>query len=369
MNRSHLRRISREQLINKSFLRKQTETTDLETNENIIPEKKEIFDTPLLTEQQKDLPMEAMKHKIVTYYSDFTQDRYYEKFARLLEERFKVFNVPYLIERKESKGSYMANCLMKPKFILEKLTESKSPIIWMDCDTNLIRPFSAFNEAKEDIGLATHSGDINGIKASPLFFNYTEGAFLIIREWILHSNWAQLKMISELDHDALKHWVLPSLTGRVSLKILSDSYQDYCNGGYIQNGNSIVPGKAETHRKTMGLGDANRANITNEVLDLIFVLSLEALDISIDLAKEILVKSSGFFRIYFQIDNFNIELESHKNLWILSGGRINTGKSNSKKVEIKEKTDIVFEWDKLFIEKFPKEDIEEKLLLVINGKY
>jgi hypothetical protein len=258
---------------------------------------------------------------------------------------------------------------MKPKFILEKLIETKSPVIWMDCDTTLIRPFSAFNETKEDIGLATHSGDINGIKASPLFFNYTKGAFLIIREWILHSNWAQLKMISELDHDALKHWVLPSLIGRVSLKILSDSYQDYCNGGYIQNGNSIVPGKTETHKKTMSLGDVNRANITNEVLDVIFVLSLKTLDTSIDLAKEILFKSSGFFRIYFQIDSFNIELESHKDFWILSGGRINTGKSNSKKVELKEKMDIIFEWDRLFIEKFSKEEIEEKLLLVINGKY
>lgn len=369
MKKSHLRRISKEQLANRFSPRKQIEKTNLKTEENVILEKKEeISGISLLIEQQKNLPMEVMKHKIVTYYSDFTEDRYYEKFANLLKEKFKTFNIPYLIEKKESKGSYMANCLMKPKFILEKLIEAKSPIIWMDCDTNLIRPFSVFNETIEDIGLATHSGDINGIKASPLFFNYTEGAFLIIREWILHSNWSQYKRIPELDHDALKHWVLPSLTGRVSLKILSDSYKDYCNGGYIQNGNSVVPGKIETHKKTMSLGDANRSNITSEALDVIFILSLENTDISIDLAKEILFKSSGFFRVYFQIDGFNIELESHKDLWILSGGRINTVKSDSKKIDIKEKTDIVFEWDRIFIEKFNKEEIEEKLLLVINGK-
>ena len=104
------------------------------------------------------------------------------------------------------------NYLIKPEFILEKLLQYKRPIIWMDCDTDFKKPFDHFNEITEDIGMATHSGDMTGIKASPLYFNYSIGAFKIIREWVVHSRAAYNDNIMELDYDVINIIISPSIT-------------------------------------------------------------------------------------------------------------------------------------------------------------
>ena len=94
--------------------------------------------------------------KIISYYSDFEERKYYEGFAKALTERCKGFGLDYDISEIKSRGDYGSNCLMKPEFILDKIKFYRRPLIWMDCDTDLKEPFPHFNNIAEDIGMATH---------------------------------------------------------------------------------------------------------------------------------------------------------------------------------------------------------------------
>jgi len=212
----------------------------------------------------KNRPLSSMTPTIISYYSDFNDTKYYENFANILTERCKSFNVHHDISELPSRGNYGVNCLMKPEFILSKIKEYKKPLIWMDCDTDFREPFPQFNEVKEDIGMATHSGDLDGIKASPLYFNYTKGAFRIIREWVVHCRACYDQGIVELDHDALKHYVLDFLNGSYTSYLLTHNWNDFVHGRYIWNGNSRVDGKMQIHKK-VGVSDDVRRSYSNGV--------------------------------------------------------------------------------------------------------
>lgn len=190
-----------------------------------------------------------MKTKIISFYSDFNNQKYYENKAILLKQRCELFNVRYDIVNIPSKGSYMLNCLQKPNFIKIMMEKYKEPLLWMDCDTNFKEPFDMFDNITEDIGFATHTGTLEGIKASPVYFNYGDNFNLIIDNWIHHCDIGLKKNNYELDHDALKHSVLPEIYNKISVFMLKENHNDYCNGRYIDNGNSNVIGKREVHNE------------------------------------------------------------------------------------------------------------------------
>jgi hypothetical protein len=232
------------------------------------PNKKETIEENKDMESfEKNKDMESfeknqMDCKIISYYADFTPTPYYEKFAKELERKCVLFGVDYDICKLGSRGSYGANCLMKPEFILNKIIEHKKPVIWMDCDTDFRNPFSNFNGIKDDIGMASHNGEIGWITASPIYFNYTPGSFRLIREWLVHCRAAFIKNLPELDHDALKHYVLRVLKGKYSAYILSDNHNDFVYGKYISNGNSRIEGKNDIHSKMKLVTDSNRDSYT-----------------------------------------------------------------------------------------------------------
>lgn len=265
-----------------------------------------------------------MSPTIYSYYADFQSNNYYKNYATNLIGRCEKFGVKYNISERASRGSYGANCLMKPEFILENLKESKAPLIWMDCDTDFKFPFSEFNNVAEDIGMATHSGDLSGIKASPLYFNYTSGAFKIVREWLVHCRAAFIKDIPELDHDALKHYVLPTLRGKYSTYLLSKNWNDFVHGKYIHNGNSKVDGKMDTHRK-VGVDDETRASYSKDVKTL-HVYFEEDNEAVFDIALRFLNRFSDYSRLFFYFSQ-NLEKPSciyqeFQKLHTESGGNI-----------------------------------------------
>lgn len=198
-----------------------------------------------------------MKTKIISFYSDL-DDKYYSISAKKLIASCTKFNIPFDIVELPSKKSYMLNCLQKPKFIKSMMEKHKSPLIWMDCDTNLILPFDTFDNRPEDIGFATHSGKIDGMKASPIYFNNTEKFNLIIDWWIKACEDGLKLYKTELDHDALKMVVLPRLMNKIKIFLLSENYNDYCNGKYIKNGNSVSKEKRLVHKK---MNDINKKRI------------------------------------------------------------------------------------------------------------
>jgi hypothetical protein len=198
-----------------------------------------------------------MKTKIISFYSDL-HDSYYSTKAKELKNKCQQFNIPHDIVGLPSQGSYMLNCLMKPNFIKTMMEKYKCPLIWMDCDTNLVEPFTIFDDNSCDIGFATHTGTLEGIKASPLYFNYNKNFEIIIDTWIESCKKGLQNNGVELDHDALKHDTLPKIKDKISIFFISENYNDYCNGKYIKNGNSRVLGKSEIHTKLQNINRGRR---------------------------------------------------------------------------------------------------------------
>lgn len=190
-----------------------------------------------------------MKPKLISFYSDIDRNKYYSKSAYLLKMACEKNNIDYDIVELPSLGSYMLNCLRKPKFIKDMMNKHKCNLIWMDCDTELRDSFSVFDDIEHDIGFASHTGNIQGIKASPVYFKYGEKFNYIIDYWIQECENGLRINKYELDHDALKHSVIPKIHKEIKIFIIEKDYRDYCNGKIIMNRNSTVVGKLDVHRR------------------------------------------------------------------------------------------------------------------------
>jgi|TARA_X000001388_G_scaffold72541_1_gene63322 hypothetical protein len=195
--------------------------------------------------------------KVISFYSDVNEDKYYSKCAKRLEKMSGDFSIDLHLEEKESLGSYRNNCLSKPKFIRDKLEEFKQPIVWTDVDTVFRKYPDAFDMVPDDVDVAFSSSapNLNGMKASPLYFNYTEKAFFFLDEWINRSEQVLLEMDVNFDHEVL-FGVFASCGEVVKYGVFPPTYcvwpQDVNEHTVIEMGMSDVPDKIEVLKK-MGI--------------------------------------------------------------------------------------------------------------------
>lgn len=307
------------------------------------------------TQVRRKTPMQKnlLKPKLISYYSDFQPGDYYKNFAITLTQRCIDFGIDYDIVEKTSNGSYSSNCLMKPEFILDKMIEHKRDVLWMDCDTDFREPFAEFNYIVQDIGLATHSGDMDGIKASPILFNYTEGAFRIVREWVVHCNSALRKGVIELDHDALKHYVLEKVSGKYSTFLLSHNWYEFVNGRYIYNGNSAIVGKNIVHKAVQEMSNTERWNLSSDVKTFVLDVKLEGMP-GVEAAYYALLSFSNHSRIRIHLPESSKEIYGPivGRLKTESGGEVHYGSpsisANEVHIQIENTNKLETYWDKKY---------------------
>lgn len=181
---------------------------------------------------------------LISYY---TGDQYYERCSNNLKQLCEDLSIPIVIENIQSLGSYWKNTLQKPSFIIKKMEELKSDVIWIDVDTKINQYPECFKSWDTDIILATHTGNLHGIKASPIGIKYNEASIGFLKEWekicISCINDSDI----DLDHDILKYNLLENLVGKITIDIMKDTlnHVDFTNGKIIDNGISRVPKKSE----------------------------------------------------------------------------------------------------------------------------
>lgn len=180
------------------------------------------------------------------FISYFTGIDYYKKSADLLKKDLYNIGAPFDIIEIKDKGAYWKNTLYKPTFILEKMKQFKSDIIWIDADTKICEYHTGFKNWEKDILMSSHTGNLDGIKASPLGFKYNERNLNFIEKWKIQCDIKSNLNDIDLDHDVLKYETLPAFLDKITIEIIGDDNlipSDFTDGKIIRNGISRVSGK------------------------------------------------------------------------------------------------------------------------------
>jgi len=186
----------------------------------------------------------------VTYH---TSGIYYKKSAENLSNSARSLGIPFEVYEISDMVSYWKNTLKKPSFILERLREKKSNIFWIDCDTDLKSDSEFFTSVDTDIVFTSHTGTLEGIKASPIGFSYNGRTIEFLTIWSDRCEELIASNNIDLDHDVLKYEILPQFKNRISASIIgkgTDSKR-YTDGDIIFNGISRSPDKEHTMRAVL----------------------------------------------------------------------------------------------------------------------
>lgn len=189
-----------------------------------------------------------MKYPIFISY--YTGDPYYKKCADILSNACNNLGIEIIIENIKDLGSYWKNTLQKPKFILDKLELYRDDIIWIDVDTEIKKYADCFKKWDGDLLLATHTGTLQGVKASPIGFKYSQKNINLLNEWSQICNIKISNNIIDLDHDILKYELFPLFADKISIELMIDDldYVDFTNGRVINNKISKIKDKGESMR-------------------------------------------------------------------------------------------------------------------------
>lgn len=155
-----------------------------------------------------------MKTKLISFYCDTDGGTYYSDHAKRLEKNCNDLDINYEITHLESFNDYRLNTLRKPKFILEKMHEFKSPILWMDVDSYLHRKldfFDVFEDLDFDMVYATEAKDWGPMKASPIYLPYREKTIKMMELWIEGCDKVLQENKTLFDHEVLLWDVLPKM--------------------------------------------------------------------------------------------------------------------------------------------------------------
>jgi len=107
----------------------------------------------------------------------------YENDAALLRNSLKELDLNNSqIELYQDTGSWRHNLKEKPKFIKRKLEELKSPVVWTDADSVLLQYPEYLDTLNCDI--AIWRGWKDKTATGTIYFNYTDGAFYVLNEWL-----------------------------------------------------------------------------------------------------------------------------------------------------------------------------------------
>jgi hypothetical protein len=184
----------------------------------------------------QDLPI------FISYY---TGDDYYKRCSDRIKSMCSSLGINLIVEEVQDLGSYYKNTLYKPQYILQKVKELKRDVIWIDVDTSIKKYSSCFKKWESDLLFSSNTGDIKGIKASPIGIKYNEPSLNFMEEWAYScKNKISLNEV-DFDHDILKYEILPRMIGKIDIDLMKDdmNYVDFSNGKVIDNGISRTKNK------------------------------------------------------------------------------------------------------------------------------
>jgi hypothetical protein len=201
---------------------------------------------------------------VISFISDPVGSNFYSEKFRTLLDKVDQLGLDYIFCKYESDRNYYQNCCYKPYFIKTLIKETGKNVIWVDGDTILKNGFSSLNRKDKefDMGLVSYTGSMDSFVASPVYFKNTEVSNTIIDHWENHCTSRIENGECELDHDALKHSILPHYRDRVRINLCGIELH---KGENVENVNSDVPYKRDIliKMRSVNMNRTFPGNVTN----------------------------------------------------------------------------------------------------------
>lgn len=166
-----------------------------------------------------------MKTLLVSYYTDEKGSSAYKDKASRLRQRCEELGIESYIVPIPYKGSWRANTLYKPKFLLDVIKKFNRPVFWLDADNRILKPLSLIDGLICDVAAADMPKNKGlQVRVGTLYFNNTNKAKAFLTKWLAvckNSKWSG-------DHQPFsKTWSNTKKDGSARLYTLPGAYS--CN--------------------------------------------------------------------------------------------------------------------------------------------
>ncbi|MCK9463140.1 MAG: glycosyltransferase family 77 protein [Proteobacteria bacterium] len=116
--------------------------------------------------------------RVIAFY---TKDTPYESEVKNLEASLIKFDIPYFIQGKENRGSWVENCAIKPEFIRDMLDKFPTEdLLYLDADAVVIKPLKYVLEG--NIGVHLYRG--KELLSGTIFLKNTDETRRLIFAWL-----------------------------------------------------------------------------------------------------------------------------------------------------------------------------------------
>lgn len=126
----------------------------------------------------------------LTIISFYTKDWLYEHYSKLLKKDCDRLGLQCKIEELPSTNSYLKNTCLKPQFILDKLIETKAPVLWVDVDGTILKKPIFFENNTDQFDFAAKkmpSYRKRTWHVGTMWFNYTPAMLAFLENWIINT--------------------------------------------------------------------------------------------------------------------------------------------------------------------------------------
>lgn len=158
--------------------------------------------------------------KIVSFYTIGTE---YEQMAAELKTNLSAYGFSYDIVGLPSQETWQQNCAMKPLFLLKKLKQYNMPLLWIDVDAVVLKPFVI--DFHCDIALRINESldwtHASKVMTGTIYLRPSEECFTLLESWNTNTQNA-LKVESDVwDQITLRDTLIKS---KAKVQALDKSY-------------------------------------------------------------------------------------------------------------------------------------------------
>lgn len=133
------------------------------------------------------------KPHIIAFFADPMGTTYYSTHAQLLKEKLTAWNFPFTIEdynvKRGARPLWITNTRKKPGFILDTLQRLRSDVLYVDVDTNVVKPpdtrdfISSYDFAAPKFTGASLVSPSLLIRSTVMWFRYCEATLTLVSDW------------------------------------------------------------------------------------------------------------------------------------------------------------------------------------------